>query len=272
MHRRGPAFAILLGILFMNTQETVTSLIDAWKLMIGRLPGGRIEHDGGLATIFGHVPMPFLNLSAIDRFLVEEAELRAVLQLAKARAASCPYGSILSLAEGWAPANWQQTIADEGLAYVMNLTGMATNRMLPPRRPAPALELRRIADVATATDLALINGHAYGMPQEMVHCICNMDLWRDDSFGYVGYVEGKAVTAAAAFPVAGTVYVALVATLPDLHGKGYAEAVMRHAAEQAQAAMGFERIVLHASDMGRPVYAAMGFEGTTRVAIIGPQH
>jgi len=57
-----------------------------------------------------------------------------------------------------------------------------------------------------------------------------------------------------------------------LHGKGYAEAVMRHAAEQAQAAMGFERIVLHASDMGRPVYAAMGFEGTTRVALIGPQH
>ena len=90
----------------MNTQETVTSLIDAWKLMVGRLPGGRIEHDGGLATIFGHVPMPFLNLSAIDRFLVEEAELRAVLQLAKARAASCPYGSILSLSieapsRGW---------------------------------------------------------------------------------------------------------------------------------------------------------------------------
>lgn len=256
----------------MNTQDTVTSLIDAWKLMVGRLPTARIEHSSGLATMFGHVPMPFLNLSAIDRTLVDEAELSAVLQLARARAASCQHGSILSLAEAWVPANWQQIIAEEGLAYVMNLTGMATNRLLPPRRPAPPLELRRIANVATATDLAMVNGQAYGMPQELVECICNMDLWHDDSFGYVGYVEGKAVTAAAAFPVAGTVYVALVATLPDLHGRGYAEAVMRHAVEQAQAAMGFGRIVLHASDAGRPVYAAMGFEGTTRVAIIGPQH
>jgi GNAT superfamily N-acetyltransferase len=95
-------------------------------------------------------------------------------------------------------------------------------------------------------------------------------LWHKDSFGYVGYAGEKAVTCAAAFPVLGTMYIALVATLPESHGKGYAEAVMRHAIEQAGRAMGSMRMTLHASDVGRPVYRAMGFEPGGRVMLLAP--
>ena len=98
----------------------------------------------------------------------------------------------------------------------------------------------------------------------------NLHLWHADSFGYVGYADGKAVTAAAAFPVRGTMYIALVATVPESHGKGYAEAVMRHTIEQARGAMGPSRMTLHASDMGRPVYQAMGFEAGARVMLLAP--
>lgn len=222
--------------------------------------------------MFGHVPLPFLNLSAIDQPKTDETSLRSALRRAKARMAGCAHGSMLCLAEEWVPEEWQRTMADEGLGYVMNLTGMATERMLPPRRPFPAMEIRRVTNLATATDLAMVNGAAYGMPDEMFGCICNMHLWHEDSFGFVGYVDGRAVTAAATFPVAGTVYVAFVATVPDQHGKGYADAVMRHAIEQGQKATGFPKIVLHASDMGRPVYEAMGFSNGARVAIVAPPH
>jgi len=71
-------------------------------------------------------------------------------------------------------------------------------------------------------------------------------------------------------PVAGTIYVAFVATLPEAHGKGYAEAVMRHAIEQGRRAMGFTRMTLHASDMGRPVYLAMGFDPGPRIVLLTP--
>ena len=64
---------------------------------------------------------------------------------------------------------------------------------------------------------------------------------------------------AAAFPVNGTVYIALVATLPEEQGKGYAETVMRQAVAQGQEAMGTKRTTLHASDMGLPVYRRMGY-------------
>src|ERR1043166_2807206 len=104
----------------MSNEENVGVLIDAWKLMVGRLPDARIEQAGGIATMFGHVPMPFFNLSAA-------------------------------------------------------------------------------ADAAKAPDLAMINGHAYGMPLDLFECMCNLYLWHDDSFGYVGYAGGRAVATAAAF-------------------------------------------------------------------------
>jgi GNAT superfamily N-acetyltransferase len=100
--------------------------------------------------------------------------------------------------------------------------------------------------------------------------MCNLHLWHADSFGYVGYAGEKAVTSAAAFPVRGTMYIAFVATVPEAHGKGYAEAVMRHVIEQAGPAMGAARMTLHASDMGRSVYQAMGFEAGARVMLLAP--
>jgi GNAT superfamily N-acetyltransferase len=116
----------------------------------------------------------------------------------------------------------------------------------------------------------MINGQAYKMSLDLFECMCNLYLWHPDTFGYIGYAAGKAVTCAAVLPVAGTIYVAFVATLPEAHGKGYAEAVVRHAIEQGRRAMGFTRMTLHASDMGRPVYLAMGFDPGPRIVLLTP--
>ena len=47
----------------MSNEETVELLIGAWKLLVGRLPGSKIDHAKGVATMFAHVPLPFLNIS-----------------------------------------------------------------------------------------------------------------------------------------------------------------------------------------------------------------
>jgi GNAT superfamily N-acetyltransferase len=159
---------------------------------------------------------------------------------------------------------------EEGFAMALNMTGMAADHLLPPRRALPELAFRRVSDETTARDLAMINAQAYGIPPDLFECLCNLNLWHEDSYGYVGYAGEKAVTSAAAFPVCGTMYIALVATVPEAHGQGYAEAVMRHAIEQAGRAMGPARMTLHASDMGRPVYRAMGFEPGARVMLLAP--
>ncbi len=243
--------------------DNVRILIEAWKLMVSRLPGSTVQHEAGVASMFGQVPLSFLNISAQDHPLLTVADLRAALTLMRDRAKSCQHRSLIALCEEWLPAGWERTAAEEGYKLALNMTWMTANRLLPPRRPAnPILEFRRVSDDATARDLAIINAHAYGMELNLFECICNMQLWlpQNSSYGYVGYVDRRAVTSAATYSVGGTAYVAFVATMPDSHGKGYAEAVMRHAIEQGSASMNLTELTLHASDMGRPLYQSMGFE------------
>ncbi len=106
----------------------------------------------------------------------------------------------------------------------------------------------------------------------MVECICNLHLWHDDSYGYVGYLNGQPVTSSATFPVNDTVYVAFVATMPDQHKKGYAEAVMRHSIEKGREGMGHTRTTLHATAAGHPLYAAMGYDSFSAFHLITEPH
>lgn len=248
--------------------ETTRLFIDAWKLMVGRLPTGRFAHADGVASCLGHVPMPFLNLCFHDGPLGDRSAVDRYLSAVGQRTASCPHPSLTVLCEDWAPAGWEADAAAHGLVTAMCLTGMEADGILPARRPAPALDLRRIDNDDLARTAALINMRAYGMPEALGDCISNMHLWRDDSHGYVAFVDGRPVSCAAAFPVDGTVYIALVATEPDLHGKGYGETVMRHAIAAGQRAMGVTRTTLHATDAGQPLYRAMGYAPSARFAVL----
>jgi GNAT superfamily N-acetyltransferase len=183
--------------------------------------------------------------------------LRAALTVMKDRAKSCKHDSVAALCESWAPPEWERIATEAGFALAVNMAGMAANQLLPPRRSLPELDFRRVTDETTARELAMINGHAYKMSLDLFECMCNLYLWQPDTFGYIGYAAGQAITCAAVLPVAGTIYVAFVATLPEAHGKGYAEAVIRHAIEQGRRGLGLTRMTLHASDMGRSLYQAM---------------
>jgi GNAT superfamily N-acetyltransferase len=253
----------------ISDDENVAVLIDSWKLMTGRFPGSDFERAGAVASTFANLPLPFFNISSQAQPVTSEADLRGMLSVMQRRARQCAHPSMIALCEKWVPARWQE-IAGEGFRFSLNMTGMAADALLPPRRPPPRLAYRRVQDDAAARDLAMINARAYGMPAEMWECLCNLLLWQPDSYAYVAYDNGKAVAAASSLPVGEVMYIALVATVPEHHGNGYAEAVMRQAIEQGQSAMGQRRIVLHASDMGRPLYQSMGFEAGSKIPLFTP--
>ena len=120
----------------MSNEENVDVLIEAWKLMVGRLPGAVIEQANGVATMFAHVPLPFLNLSMPDYPLANAEALRGALAVVRERAKSCKHGSLLALCEPWVPAEWEQVALEEGFAMALNMTGMAADHLLPARRVA----------------------------------------------------------------------------------------------------------------------------------------
>lgn len=152
-----------------------------------------------------------------------------------------------------------EIFARHGLSLAAPFTGMAADRLLPPRRPLPALEFRPVNDEETRRAYCEVNAVAYEDPIDLViEALGGKELW-EGTFGFVGYAGGEPVTTANTIVMGDTLYMSLVATRPDQQKKGYAEAVMRHSLAGAREATGLERTVLHATPAGRPLYLDMGY-------------
>lgn len=255
----------------MNTPQAMTDLFrDAWKLMTSRMPGPTNIEQDNLATHFGNTPLIFLNLSLYSAPVNDPAHLDQILHQAKARAEGNPHPWFHVLTQDFTPPGWEPIAEAHGFAPAMKLTGMATPDLTPPARPLPQLDIRPITDQRTATDISEVNMLAYGMPTELAAHIATTNLWQPDSYGAVAYIDDQPISASAAFPVNGTIYIALVATHPDHQRKGYAEATFRHVVTEAKRIMGDLPITLHASEAGQPVYARMGFEASSEFTLLFP--
>ncbi|MDX2269981.1 MAG: GNAT family N-acetyltransferase [Bryobacter sp.] len=157
--------------------------------------------------------------------------------------------------------------AREGLAPFVLLAEMTgdVSTLAPPRRPLPALRMERIVDRAGCALGMGINLDAYAMPRDFLESTVDAGMFYarpDRDFGYLAYDGEVPVSTAEVVELDGWLYVAAVATAPGQQRKGYAEAVMRYALEQASQALGITRTALDASEMGAPVYAAMGYKRT----------
>ncbi len=249
-------------------REMVDLLIDTWEMFADRLPNGTFERSDGVVAALGNVPLPFLNLCLHDSPVSDLDDMRRRVSVAMDRTSRCPHPWLFGVCLNWVPEGWEKVAAEFGLVPSVPLAGMAAEALKPPRRPLPELEYRRVENDTTARHIAEINQHAYGMPDGMMECLCNLHIWKEDTHGYVGYLDGNPVTCSATFPVGGTIYVGFVATMPGTHRKGLAEAVMRHSIEQGGKAMGITRTTLHGTDAGHNLYQAMGYETTARFSLL----
>lgn len=247
------------------TADVVRTFVAAWRYMSSQYPGSIQLQDGPVTVSLSQTNCAFLNIMTVDRPLADGPALRDAIGRARAHAERCPHDAMLLLCAEWLPDGAEEILADEGLEYALSMWGMAADRLEPPRRELPALDFRTVRDEATGLDLGRINADAYGMAHELFDVIGDVHRWSGRHFGIVGHEDGRAITSTMAYPLGEEIYIAFVATLPGLHGKGYAEAAMRRAIADAQEAAGDRRLWLHATEMGRPLYAAMGFATGARM-------
>jgi hypothetical protein len=155
-----------------------------------------------------------------------------------------------------------------GLRGTLQLPGMAADRLLPPRRPLPDLEIRRVADEPTRLAFCDIGCICFHVPLQWFREIFLWkQLWDGDLTGYVAYSGGEPVATAATVLAGGAIGVYNVATLPAHRRRGHGEAVMRYALERAREATGCERSVLQATEHGLPLYLSMGYKTVTTVSV-----
>lgn len=251
------------------TTDVVSTFVDAWGYMTGQYPGHLHSSDAALAVTLSQTNCSFLNIISVDQPVSDAAVLETVLAKAAQARAQCPQDALLLVCPEWLPAGAADILAANDLSFFMKMWGMSADRLLPPRRPAPALDFRLITDETAGLDLGIINAAAYGVPPETMAVTGTIAQWSGQAYGIVGYEDGRAVTCTLSFVTDDMIYIAMVATLPGLHGRGYAEAAMRRAIAEAQDAVGERRLWLHATEMGRPVYKAMGFADGALLELYG---
>jgi GNAT superfamily N-acetyltransferase len=155
-----------------------------------------------------------------------------------------------------------------GLSQSVRLPGMSAERLLPPRRELPRIEVRRVCDESTRLAFCDIGCTCFHVPLPWFREIFLWSrLWDGDFTGYVAYVDGEPVAVAATVAAAGAIGVYNVGTLPAHRRRGYGEAIMRYAIDRARELSGFERTILQATEYGLPLYVSMGYRTVTTVNV-----
>jgi ribosomal protein S18 acetylase RimI-like enzyme len=212
-----------------------------------------------------------MNAAFLTEPVVDEADLRERIGHAAGEFRKDALHWVFMVAEDLLPApivaSLGRVAGKCGLQHMMPMTGMVADALHPAVRPLPDLDSRPVSDDQTRRAVGDINGAGYDMPGDLMNtAVAVPELWTD-LIGVVGYVEGEPVSTASVTRVDDAAYVCLVATRPGHQGKGYAEAAMRQALDDARVRWGIERTVLHATRAGRPVYARMGYAPTNEFQI-----
>ena len=246
----------------MNDDVTLSirQMDGAWRLMCAGAPESVVAATEGIQYIFSGLPVSFFNLALLtgSGLSADALSARGREACAWAAAQSVPWLLMVTHERLESGVDVAATLDACGLAAVMPMTGMRA-RTVAAAATVPGLELTVPQDDSGCAAIVDVNALAYGMDLEASKAAIGSRTFWKDQFPVLGVADGKPVSSAAVLMVDGHRYVALVATDPDQRRRGFADATMRQALENAARAHGETPTVLHATDAGRPVYERMGY-------------
>ena len=250
--------------------DEATESLDQWLRFCFAGPnpekGGEISREPGLTIACARTMLPLGNIAVLTDPVQSPADLADKIETADnffaARNISGVFFAGDNLLESLR-SEVAEVFARSGYAPDTTVMGMAADFLAAPVRPLPAMRYCRATDPDSRLVVAELNILAYGFPFEWARDYDERaNIWNCGAFGIVGYIDDRPAACAVTLPLDGRLYVALVATAPEFRQRGCAEAVIRRSLEDAAAASGFSRTVLHATPTGHPLYAQMGYHDT----------
>ena len=149
----------------------------------------------------------------------------------------------------------------------MTANSLSPSRMLPKSR----LEIHRALTDQFMRDFRAIGSICFHVPPVWFGEVFDDDMPSRDFTCWVGYDEGVPVATAATVVSHGVIGLYNVATIPEARGRGFAEAITRHAIADARRVSGLERIVLQSTAAGLRMYKRLGFREISRVVVFNSQ-
>jgi ribosomal protein S18 acetylase RimI-like enzyme len=163
----------------------------------------------------------------------------------------------------------RRVFEQHGLHLSTELPGMVAERVLPPAKPLPRMEIRRVTEDDEVTRDAFIDigSVCFHVPITWFREVFDSgSVWKRFA-SYVGYYDGEPVSTTAIVVGGGAIGVYNVATIPTHQRRGFGEATMRHALADAAHNHAFEPVILQSTPSGLHLYQRMGFRTVARVAV-----
>lgn len=134
-------------------------------------------------------------------------------------------------------------------------------------RAMPALEMRRAETPRAMQDFRAIGSVCFHVPPAWFNEVFDDSMPSREFACWVGYRGDTPVATAATVVSDGVIGLYNVATTPFERGKGYAEAVTRHAIAAASRESGLTRVILQSTAQGERLYKRLGFREVSRVIV-----
>lgn len=237
------------------TDDTKKVFIAAWSAFAEPFPTSFTKAHDHLQIACAGIPVPLFN----NAFPIGEA----ILSHAQFAELAREFTNVLADREipGLLILRSAQVEGRVGLAPLFTMPGMVAGTLLPPKYAPKEMDIREVHGLAMAADLARLNAEAHGMTALDAEWMTCVQLWEmpAPNHGFLLYEQDEAVAAGSATFVEGVSYVGWMATREKSRGRGYAEAILRHMDGFMRQRYGVTESVLHATELGRPIYERIGF-------------
>jgi ribosomal protein S18 acetylase RimI-like enzyme len=239
----------------------------SFAVLFDHVEGARLEQRSGYRlAVCPSMPFPGLNGVWVDGPDESTAvrEIEAAIVEVESEAMPC----WIELRDGGTPA--VERIARRlGFTNEQAIPGMVARREEFFVVPGPKVEIERVGDRDGLGAAAAVAAAGFEAPPGSLDPLYTADVGAAPGLSiYLATADGRAVSTAISWAGDGGVGIFNVATPPGFRGRGYGRAVTQTAVLDAFTS-GADLAWLQASEMGEPVYRAMGFRPVEKYLILG---
>jgi GNAT superfamily N-acetyltransferase len=177
------------------------------------------------------------------------------------------------------PAELADRLVDQGFLALPTLRGMALDLATFPAAASnvSSLEVQQVRDEQTLTSRRHAVGRGFGWPSYGAEDLSDNLAWLLQTdpaeadlapafAAFVGVTDGEPAASSLVFFGAGVAGLYHVSTAPDRRRKGFGSAITATALMEAKR-RGYQTAILHATEMGYPVYLRLGFKPICTIAM-----
>ena len=255
----------------MDFSSVADNLRESFRILAAARAAGEVRELRGVSIASAGVTFQMFNAAFLSGPVPSDAELEQRILLAsihfQTRGMEWAYWVCDDWLEPRTRGRAQKIFAKHGLRHSVDLPGMVAERVLPPRRRLPRVEVRRVCNSATQEAFCSVGSVCFNVPLSWFREVFETNTVWDRFAGYVGYVGAEPICTAAVVINANVAGIYNVATIPGHQRRGYGEAMMRHALETTKREHGVERSLLQSTKAGYALYERMGYRPITNVAV-----